>query len=495
MKRFARKSIRWRLLVWLALLLAVVLSALAAAAYQLARVTQLNQIDEALRVRVAALLTDIRRLPVSEAGSAAKVDDFSRRPAPPPPGVKVARPHSGKQRRSATSESGELTLSHETSRHFNVNDATGYYYGVWLANGTGSKLSANAGMGLMLPAPPASNGPLYVRTRDTYREAFFFTDRGDCVLAGLSVLPYQAGLDRFAFWLVAAALAVLIAGLETVGWLVGRALRPVDVIASTAERIAMGSLAERINVRETESELGRLAGVLNTTFARLESAFARQEKFTADAAHELRTPLTVLISEAQATLARDRSIPEYRQSLEECLAAAQQMRRLAESLLELSRFDAGQETMQRAPMDLADVAREAIDLVSSLAEARKITIHRDLAPTPMVADAIRLRQVATNLLTNAIDYNRPGGEVWVTTLGTCDSVLLRVQNTGAGISAEDVPRIFDRFYRADKARGNSGAHHGLGLAISKTIVEAHGGSIEATSTSGVGATLSVRLPK
>jgi two-component system, OmpR family, sensor kinase len=152
-------------------------------------------------------------------------------------------------------------------------------------------------------------------------------------------------------------------------------------------------------VAETDSELGRLAGVLNSTFARLEAAFAQQKQFTADASHELRTPLAVIIAEAQTTLARGRSAAEYRESIAVCLDAAQQMRRLSESLLQLARFDAGQEPIRRSAVDLAETARVCAGCIAPLAEKRGIKIRCDLAPAKTFGDADRLSQLITNLLT------------------------------------------------------------------------------------------------
>src|SRR5205823_4097475 len=146
--------------------------------------------------------------------------------------------------------------------------------------------------------------------------------------------------------------------------------------------------------------------VLNSTFARLEAAFAQQKQFTADAAHELRTPLAVIISEAQTTLARERNASEYRETVEACLETAQQMRRLTESLLELARFDAGQETMQRSSFDLAETARTCVNLIRPLAALKNIQIHCELATATVKGDPDRLRQVITNLLSNAVQYNK-----------------------------------------------------------------------------------------
>ncbi len=277
-------------------------------------------------------------------------------------------------------------------------------------------------------------------------------------------------------------------------WLTTRAIRPIEDISAAASRIAEGNLSERINVAETDSELGRLASVLNSTFARLEAAFGEQRQFTADASHELRTPLAVIISEAQTTLARERGAAEYRESIAVCLDAAQQMRRFAESLLQLARFDAGQEPIRRSAVDLAENARVCVRRVGPLAEERGIKIRCDLGPAKTFGDADRLGQLITNLLTNAIHYNKPNGEIRVNTRSENGGAVLTVADSGQGIAAEDVPHVFERFYRADKSRSRAEGRSGLGLAICKAIVDSHGGSIDVSSQPGAGTTFTVRLP-
>ena len=155
---------------------------------------------------------------------------------------------------------------------------------------------------------------------------------------------------------------------------------------------------------------------MNSTFARLEAAFAQQKQFTADASHELRTPLAVLISEAQTALARGRSAGEYRQTVEACLDIAQEMRRLTESLLELARLDANHGHIKREPLDIADIARASVDRIRPFAQQRNIQIHCDLSPAKASGNADQLTLVLTNLITNAIHYNKPSGEIRVSSL-------------------------------------------------------------------------------
>jgi signal transduction histidine kinase len=201
-----------------------------------------------------------------------------------------------------------------------------------------------------------------------------------------------------------------------------------------------------------------------------------------------------LISEAQTALARDRSAAEYRETVEACLDTAQQMRRLAESLLQLARFDAGQERMERNTVDLAETTRVCVERLRPLTAQRGIQIHCDLGPAETLGDADRLSQVITNFLSNAIQDNKDNGEIRVRTSVENGAAVLTVTDTGIGIAAEDLPRIFERFYRADKSRARADGRSGLGLAICKAIVDAHGGAIEVTSRPGAGTTVTVRFP-
>ncbi len=314
------------------------------------------------------------------------------------------------------------------------------------------------------------------------------------ILVGRSIAPELAARRHFALWLVAAGSMILAAGLCGSWWLAGRALQPVQKISAAASRISAGNLSERIDVAETDNELGQLATTLNSTFSRLEAAFTQQKQFTADASHELRTPLAVMISEAQTTLARPRSEAEYRETVETCLTTAQQMRKLTESLLELARYDSGQENIHRTSFDLADLTGDAAGLLEPPAAERNVRIETALVSAPASGDADRIRQVIINLVSNAIYYNKPHGYVRVSSRHTSSEAIVVVEDNGLGIPAEDLPNIFKRFYRADKSRSRAGGNSGLGLAICKAIVDAHGGQITVTSKVGEGTTFTLTLP-
>ena len=320
------------------------------------------------------------------------------------------------------------------------------------------------------------------------------TPRGDTVLAGRDIASEQAAMKRLAVQLSAGSFAMLACG-WFIGWLIiGRALRPIGAISKTAAEISGGDLSKRIPESGGANELGQLTGVLNSTFARLDESFQQQARFTSDAAHELRTPVTVLLTHAQSTLNRERSPQEYREAFDVVVRTAQRMRRLIESLLELARLDAKQEPLRRENIDLAMIAAESVELLRPLADEKKVTLKTGLPETLCNADPDQIAQVITNLIANAIHYNREGGHVSVKLSREEKSVTLTIADTGVGISADDLPHIFERFYRADKARSRSEGHTGLGLAIVKSIVDAHGGNIAAQSEPGQGSQFRVELP-
>jgi heavy metal sensor kinase len=391
-----------------------------------------------------------------------------------------------------------------------------FYYILWQADGSALARSPGAPGNVPAPArvgsaqsqglqkrdgfekgPPDDPGPAMLpeaRSRDQMREVFRFLPRGDCLLVGRFLASDLAAMRRLALWLTVAGAGVLVLGLAGGWWVATRAIRPIDAISATAMRIADGDLSQRISAANTESELGRLAGVLNSTFARLEAAFAQQARFTSDASHELRTPVSVILSQTQTALSRERSSPEYREALEACQRAARRMKTLTESLLELARLDAGQEPIKRERFDLLGVARDCVELLRPLAAERGIQIHCDVPPMECLGDAERIGQVVTNLLTNAIHFNRDQGEVRLSARTENGAVLLTVADTGQGIPAEDIPHLFERFYRVDKSRSRIQGRNGLGLAICKAIVDAHGATIDVSSQAGVGSTFTVRLP-
>ncbi len=508
-------SIRWRLQLWYGLILVTVLAGFGFTAYQLERGQKFRRIDDELRRRANALMGALRPPPRGRPGEG----PFDRVPADQPrlpgqqPPVRPDRPFGGGEAGPFGAPFREFRLPPPVARLFDDSDASGFYYVILAMDGRELSRSSNAPpAGLVAPAPRpalrelpvATNAPRAMRfgppepeparMRGLFREITLFRPSGETILVGRSIAPELSDLRVVALRLGAVGGGILVLGLVGGWWLATRAIRPIEDISATAVKISAGDLSQRISVGDTENELGRLAGVLNSTFARLETAFAQQQQFTSDAAHELRTPVSVMLTQTQSALSRERTPAEYRETLAACERSAQRMRRLTESLLELARLDAGQETMNRAPLDLARTAAECIEQVRPLAAGRGIAIRADCGTAECSGDGERLAQVLTNLLINAIHYNKEGGEVRVTTTRENGFVQLAVADTGMGIAPEHLPHIFERFYRADPARTAAEGRAGLGLAIAKAIVEAHGGSIEVRSEPGTGSTFTVRLP-
>lgn len=274
-----------------------------------------------------------------------------------------------------------------------------------------------------------------------------------------------------------------------------RALAPIDRLTGVARRITADDLSQRLNLDLPDDELGRLARTFDEMIARLDDAFRRQRQFTADASHELRTPLTVIKGQTEVALQRDRDVEGYKEVLRAVNSEVDRMIRLVSSLLTLARADARQIPIAREPVSLGEVIRDAADQIRPAAAAKTIAVSvRDAGDLRLSADQDLLLQLLLNLLDNAVKYTPSGGSVEVAWSRTGDHAEIRVSDTGPGIPPEDLPHIFDRFYRADTARSRAEGGVGLGLSISRWIAEAHGGAIRAESAPGHGAAFIVHLP-
>jgi heavy metal sensor kinase len=396
-----------------------------------------------------------------------------------------------------------LGLPDEFKHLFEGDDDVSFYYVIWDQNGT---VLAKSKPVDDIPFPnshtkddglPVST----VRTREMQREVVHvsrfgppFAHHDINVLVGRSLQTDLSALHRSGLLLSLTGLSVLVVGLAGGWWFSSRAIRPIAEMTATAESISVKNLSKRINVESTAAELEQLAVVLNHTFDRLQSAFERQSQFTADASHELRTPLSVILSHAELALARPRSPEEYQTAFNTCRRASLRMKSLIDSLLLLARFDSVEAELDLRPFELDRLAQEAVEMLQPLAAERHVQLSCRADTVSVRADRERLFQVISNLLSNAIRYNRPDGRVELEVTSNEQSAIIRVTDTGVGISTEHLPKIFDRFYRVDKARSHAEGGCGLGLAICQTIVEAHQGTITAISEPNVGTTIEVRLP-
>lgn len=275
-----------------------------------------------------------------------------------------------------------------------------------------------------------------------------------------------------------------------------RALAPVDLMARRAARITAERLNERLPIENPRDELGQLARVFNQTLARLEQSFDQLRRFTADASHELRTPLTAIRSVGEMGLRKKGDISYFHDIIGSMLEEANRLTRLVDSLLTMSRADAGAIQLHPEDLRLLDLAREAAELLQVLADEK----GQDLSVTGdenvvVVADRLILRQALVNLVDNALKYSPAGGNVSVRVRSDAKrEAILEVQDDGPGIAAEHRAQIFDRFYRVDKARSREAGGAGLGLAIARWAVEVNGGRIEVESEIGKGTLFRARLP-
>jgi heavy metal sensor kinase len=497
------KSIKWRLQIWYGLILVAVLAALGITAYHLQRQELFGRIDNELQRRIGAIADGLHGH-----GPGRDHPPFDRTPpdqmrndVPPPdqaPGDFLP-PEDHPPR--------EFHLPPQALLLFDPSDSHRFYFKVYGRDGRELAHSINSDQAVTgtldntklleyenVPPniSPKNPGIIESLSAKDGRFAGRSLPSGEFIWVGCSIIPELDQLKMTALTLTGVSVIILFFGLAGGWWISSRAIRPVENISATAVKISAGDLSQRINTADAESELGQLAAVLNSTFARLESAFAQQKQFASDAAHELRTPVSVILTQTQAALIRERDPGEYKQTVEACQRAALRMKKLISALLELARLDAGQEQMKSLRFDFAKTVADCVDLVRPLADARGIKISTELPPLEIEGDAERLGQVVTNLLTNAIQYNHDGGEVKVGLKLENGMAVLAVSDTGQGMPAKDLPRVFERFYRADKSRSSGNA--GLGLAISKAIVAAHSGSIDVASEENTGSTFTVRLP-
>jgi heavy metal sensor kinase len=277
-------------------------------------------------------------------------------------------------------------------------------------------------------------------------------------------------------------------------FLARKALSPVSRLKSLTDEITADRLDRRLPVDNPDDELGRLTRTINAMIGRLEHSFVEIRRFTADASHELRTPLAAIRAEAEVALTRSQTEPEVRELLGSILEECARLTRLTEQLLSLAREDDRVET-RREPVQLNQLVVRIGDTMRPVAEASRLQLNVESDEEAIVTgDRERLRQVVYNLLDNAIKYTPAGGLVEVRVKRALDRAILTVRDTGVGIPAEHLPRVFDRFYRVDKVRSREMGGTGLGLSIVRSIVQAHGGEIILGSEPGKGTTCTVSFP-
>jgi len=279
-------------------------------------------------------------------------------------------------------------------------------------------------------------------------------------------------------------------------WMSRKALAPVDALVRTARDITGTNLNQRLQTLKTGDELQRLTDTLNEMLDRIESAFQKITQFTADASHELRTPVSLIRTEAELALRRSRTETEYEESLQQILHEAERTSQLIEQLLQVARADSGRESLTMQTLDLTKIVRSTVSIWQQVAAARDIEFSTSIPEIAIsvMGDQTLLRRLADILLDNAFKYTPSPGSVNLVLEVRQETAVITVQDSGLGIPHEEQEKIFERFYRVDKARSREHGGVGLGLAIAQWIVSQHCGTISVDSQQGEGATFHVSLP-
>lgn len=295
--------------------------------------------------------------------------------------------------------------------------------------------------------------------------------------------------------LLLVSIATFLAAVGGLFLLVRVGLSPLDRLSDAVSKVSERDFALRMGDNQLPSELVPIANRLRHTLDQLRHAFDREKQAAADISHELRTPVAALLTTIDVALRKPRTPEQYRDTLLDCRGSGQQIHQLVERLLLLARLDAGVDHLRVEPVDVAHLAEQCASLVRPLAEARGLSLRSHEEGSAMLdADPAKLREVITNLLHNAIEYNQPDGTIDLTVLRDQMTLRIEVRDTGIGIAPEAREHLFERFYRADPSRQSEGLHAGLGLAIVKGYVDLMGGEIAVESEPGQGSTFRVELP-
>lgn len=445
-------SIKWKLLAWQTVLLAGVLTVLLTLHYQFQKRDMIAGVDAELQDTLQALLPVL---------------------APPHP---LRRPSSVPEQKAAA-------LLEEIDRR-----------NVYIVSVTPRRTERYGPVppSLLRQIPTPAQTPVCV-TRNGFRERIY-SNHDLLIVIGRPLDEVNEKAAALLHRLILVGTAILALGTAGGRLIVSRSLRPIRTISRTAETIAAGEHHRRIELADAPDELASLAQTLNSTFDHLDEAVETQKRFTADASHELRTPVAVIIAQTEAALKKERSAEEYKRVLAACLRAGKRMKKLADGLLELTRFDGRNAGLAKTRCDLNDLLSDAVDSASLLSARHPVhfqPLETDTTDLPVEIDRERIHQVVLNLIANAVQHNPDGCSIHVT---LARNGTIEIADDGVGIPPDALPHIFDRFYRVETSRSRDCGGAGLGLSIVKQIVQAHGGEITAASRPGGGALFTITLP-
>jgi heavy metal sensor kinase len=320
------------------------------------------------------------------------------------------------------------------------------------------------------------------------------TPATEVMVVATSLEAVEGSVHRLLVLLLTAGPVVLLIAALIGWWLARKALSPVARMSEQASRIGIDQLDERIPVGPAVDELSQLGRTLNAMLDRLERGVEEKRRFVSDASHELRTPLSVMRSELEVSIRSDSLSPEARDVLESAAEEVERMRHVVEDMLTLARIDEGELRLLKAPVDLEEVAASVVGSIRPLAERKGVHVRMGGDAVRVSADRERLAQAVTNLVDNAVKYSDPGDTVEIAVWARGREAGITVSDSGPGIPAEVLPRVFERFVRVDPSRSRGEGGSGLGLAICRDLVLAHGGRVWGQSEPGRGSSFSLAIP-
>ena len=464
-------SVRTRLTLWYASVLAVSLVAFALLVYYAAARIFYERQDESLR-STAETVASAYMQELEEEGSIAKANDVVlAQMVFPNRYVEVVDTEGRVVAQSSNLVGYSLTLSAATLSEARLR-SVGFVV---------SKTIESESLGVRVAAVPLSKNS---------NNPFGFA----VVAESLNVI--EGGLRRLRRDFFAGVPLILLVASLGGYFLARKSLAPIALMNAQTQRITAENLSSRLDLTNPRDELGQLATTINALLARLDATFTEQQRFIADASHELRTPLAVLRGETEVALEQNRGAEDYRESLALIKDEAERLTRIVENLFILARQPVDQHSIMKEPLRLNEVVSECVRSAQVLATQRGLRLHLDGATSEVnfTGDDEMLKRMLLNLLDNAVKYTAPGGDVSVALSTQNGSARIVVTDSGIGIPSADQPRIFDRFYRVDKARSRALGGAGLGLSIAKWIVEAHGGTICVESMPNQGSEFIVELP-